>query len=49
MDVFINRNPTGCETFDLEDIAELEEQLKGIDSFKPLNDKSEIHVEITGT
>ena len=49
MDIFVHRNPTGCETFDLEDIAELEEQLKGMDTFKPLDDKSEIHVEITGT
>lgn len=49
MDIFVHRNPTGCEIFDLEDVAELEEQLKGIDTFKPLDDKSEIHVEITGT
>lgn len=49
MDVFINRNLTGCETFDLEDLNELEEQLKSFDALKPLDDKSEIHVEITGT
>jgi len=49
MDVFINRNPTGCETFDLEDLNELEEQLKSFDALKPLDDKAEIHVEITGT
>ena len=48
MDVFVHRNPTGCETSDLEDIAELEEQLKGIDTFSPLDDKSEVLVKITG-
>jgi len=48
MDVFINRNPTGCETFDLEDIKELEEQLGLFTGLTPLDDKSEIHVEITG-
>ena len=49
MDVFVHRNPTGCETFDLGDIAELEEQLREMDTFRPLDDKAEIHVEITGT
>ena len=49
MDVFVHRNPTGCETFDLEDIKELEEQLKSFDVLEALNDKSEVHVEITGT
>jgi len=49
MNVFINRNPTGCETFDLEDIKELEEQLGSFAGLTPLDDKSEIHVEITGT
>ena len=49
MEIFINRNPTGCETFDLEDIKELEEQLKSFDALAPLDDKSEVHVEITGT
>lgn len=49
MKVFINRNPSGCETFDLEDIKELEEQLKSFDALEPLDDKSEVHVEITGT
>jgi len=49
MDVFINRNPTGCETFDLEDIKELEEQLSSFAGLTPLDDKSEIHVEIIGT
>lgn len=49
MDVFVHRNPTGCETFDLEDINELEEQLKSFSPLKPLNDDSEVKVEITGT
>jgi len=49
MEVFINRNPTGCETFDLEDLNELEEQLGSFSALGPLNDKSEIKVEITGT
>lgn len=49
MDIFVHRNPTGCETFDLEGVAELEEQLKGMDTFSPLDDKAEVHLEITGT
>lgn len=48
LDVFVHRNPSGFETFDLEGIEELEEQLKGIDTFKPLDDKQEVHVDITG-
>lgn len=48
LDVFVHRDPTGFETFDMEGIEELEEQLKGIDTFKPLDDKQEVHVEITG-
>ena len=39
---------TGFETFVMEDIEELEEQLKGLEAFKPLNDKSEVCAEITG-
>jgi len=49
MEIFVHRNPIGCETFDLEDIAELEEQLRGMDTFRSLDDEAEIHVEITGT
>lgn len=49
MEVFINRNPTGCETFDLENLNELEEQLGSFSALAPLNDKAEIKVEITGT
>lgn len=49
MDIFINRNPIGCETFDLEGINELEEQLSSFSGLKPLDDKSEIHVDIDGT
>lgn len=48
LDVFVHRAPAGFETFDMEGIEELEEQLKGIDTFKPLDDKQEVHVEITG-
>lgn len=48
MNVFVHRDPTGFETFDMEGIEELEEQLKGIDTFKPLGDEQEVHVEITG-
>lgn len=48
LDMFVHRAPTGFETFDMEGIEELEEQLKGIDTFKPLDDGQEIHVEITG-
>jgi len=49
MDVWVNREPTGCEIFELEDIQELEEQLGSFGALKPLDDKSEIKVEITGT
>ena len=49
MEVFIHRSPIGVETFDLEDIQELEEHLKGFDTFKPLSDKEEITVEIKGS
>ncbi len=37
------------ETFDLEDIKELDEHLKRLSSHERLNKKSEVHVEITGT
>lgn len=49
MDIFVHRSPTGCQTFDLEGVEELEEQLKSCDTFEPLDDKSEVHVDITGT
>ena len=49
MDVFVNRNPTGCETFDLKDIWELQDTLGSFSPLSPLDDKSEIKVEITGT
>ena len=49
MNVWVNREPTGCETFELEDIQELEEQLGSFGVLKPLDDKSEVKVEITGT
>ncbi len=49
MEVFIYRSPTGCETFDLEDIKELEEQLGSFSAVGPLQDTSEVKVEITGT
>jgi len=48
LNVWVNRDPTGFETFDMEGIEELEEQLKGIDTFKPLDDKQEVYVGITG-
>lgn len=48
MEVFVNRNPTGCETFDLEDINELAEQLGSFSAVEPLEDKSEVKLEITG-
>lgn len=48
MEVFVHRNPTGCETFDLEDIRELEEQLGSFSALGPLDDKAEVKVEITG-
>lgn len=49
MDVWVNREPTGCETFELEDIQELGEQLGSFSALKLLDDKSEVKVEITGT
>jgi hypothetical protein len=49
MNVFVNRDPTGCETFDLEDMNELEAQLGSFSAVEPLNDKSQVKVEITGT
>lgn len=48
MDIFVNRSPTGCETFDLEDMNELEEQLGSFSALGPLDDRSEVKVEITG-
>lgn len=48
LNVWVRRDPTGFETFDMEDIEELEEQLKGLEAFKPLDDKSEVCAEITG-
>ena len=48
MEVFVHRSPKGFETFDLEGIEELEEQLRGLDSFDKLDDQEEIHVDITG-
>jgi hypothetical protein len=49
MNVWVRRDPVGFETFDMEGIEELEEQLKGLVAFKPLDDKSEVCAEITGT
>ncbi len=49
MEVFVHRNPIGCETFDLEDIKELEEQLSSFGVLRPLDDKAEVLIEITGT
>lgn len=48
MDVFVHRAPYGFETLKLEDTEELEEMLKGIETFEPLGDREEVHVEITG-
>lgn len=49
MEVFVNREPIGCETFDLEDIKELEEQLTSFAPIDTIGLKSEVKVEITGT
>lgn len=49
MDVWINREPTGCQTFDLEDVNELEEQLGSFPVLEPLTDESQVKLEITGT
>jgi hypothetical protein len=49
MNVWVNREPTGCETFDLEDINELEEQLGSFNALDPLTELSDIKVEISGT
>ncbi len=47
MEIFVHRDPAGFETFDLEDINELEELLGGHE-VTPLEDNTEVHVEITG-
>ena len=48
LNLWVRRDPTGFDTFDMEGIEELEEQLKGLEAFKPLDDKSEVCAEITG-
>jgi len=48
LNVWVRRDPIGFETFAMEGIEELEEQLKGLVSFKPLDDKAEVCAEITG-
>ena len=47
MEVFIRRNPIGYTTGDLEDVEELEEKLRGLQSFHPLSDAEEVIVEVT--
>lgn len=49
MIVWVHRDPSGFETNDLAGIEELEEHLKGIETFEPLEDDQNVHVEITGT
>jgi hypothetical protein len=49
MEVWVRRDPTGFETFDMEGVEELEEHMKGLVSFGPLEDSSEVCVEITCT
>lgn len=49
MEIFISRSPTGTITSQLEDLNELEEVLSSLNTFGPLEDKSEVKVEITGT
>lgn len=49
MEVFVNRDPTGYVTFELEDIEELEEQLAAFSKPQPLELSSQVRVEITGT
>ncbi|HUV56346.1 MAG TPA: hypothetical protein VMV84_03855 [Dehalococcoidales bacterium] len=49
MEVFVHTNPTGCETFDLKDVRELEEQLGSFAACPNLGLKTEVFVEITGS
>ena len=48
MEVFVHRDPTGYQTFDMEGIDELEEHLKSVETFEPLDDNEEVHLDITG-
>lgn len=49
INVWVNRNPSGFETSDLVGIDELGELLKDIETFGPLEEDSDVHVEITGS
>jgi hypothetical protein len=49
MEVFVHRSPSGFETCDLEGVEELEEMLRGVETFKSLDDDQEVRAEITGT
>jgi len=49
MDIFVHRGPTGYETSDMEDVAELREQLDRVTTFAPLDDQAEVHLDIRGT
>jgi len=46
MEVFVHRSPRGFETSDMDGIEELEERLKGIDTFKPFDESEEVTMEV---
>jgi len=48
MEVFVHRDPRGYLTKELEDIDELEELLRGMESLPPLGDDEQVRVEIAG-
>jgi hypothetical protein len=48
LEVFVHRSPSGFKTQELGDIEELEEQLKKLDTFEPLNENEEITMEVKG-
>ncbi|KKL80977.1 hypothetical protein LCGC14_1999360 [marine sediment metagenome] len=50
MEVFIRRGSTsGFLTNQMEGVEEMEEQLRGIETFRPLQETEEVTVEITGS
>ena len=49
MEIYVHRDPSGYLTSDMEHVAQLQEYLEGLATAKPLDDKAEVHLEITGT
>ena len=50
MEIWIRRgSPCGFLTNQMEGVEEMEEQLRGIETFRPLQETEEVTVEITGS